>query len=248
MRALLGIGLLVMIAADVVVGARLVGVWRQTRRLPELAIGSSLLLLGALGYPVSIAARSGFAEAIGSQALLGAAFAFQDLGCAAMAVATWCTYRRDTAWAKALCAGIGTALMMGWWGEASGRGFVLEPGGSAAYWLGFSGRALPFAWAAAESWRYHGLLRRRLAIGLGSPLVTDRFRLWAIGTSAVCLAFAVFGVAAVAGLDVTRSLLVLASTSLAGCVSGVSFWLAFLPPRRYLAYVSRTGASIATTA
>ena len=234
MTSLLGLGMLVMCAADAVVGVRLIALSLRTRELPEFALGNAVLLLGAVGYPLSVAARRGLGGDSGPEALLGWALAIQNLASLAMAVATWRTFRPASRWGTAACAGLGAALLASWCGQAFASGFSLAPGGSAAYWLGYAARALPFFWNACESWHYHGMLSRRLAIGLADPIVTDRFRLWAISASGVCAAFAVFGLAALRGVDVATSPEVLATSSLAGLVSGATLWLAFLPPRRYL--------------
>lgn len=235
MRALLGLGVVVMILADAIVGVRMLRLARRTRALPELCIGASLMLLGALGYPLSIAARSGAAGSPeANEGLLAVAMACQNLGCAAMAVATVATFRPGVAWARA-GAGLFTALVAGSWLVQVAQGdFANRPGESAAYWVGLAGRALPFVWATAESWHYYGVLKRRLRIGLSDATVTDRFRLWAISGSGVVCAFAVFTLGIWSGVDVAASAWVLAPTSAAGWVSGVSLWLAFLPPAWYL--------------
>lgn len=235
MTGLLGAGIAVMILADAVVGTRLVWLASRTRRLPELGLGGSLLLLGAIGYPLSIAARSGGGGSPEADAAwLGAALGFQNLGCAAMAVATLATFRPRVGWGRALT-GLCALLLLGSWGVQLATGdFANRPGASAAYWVGFAGRVLPFVWAAVESWRYHALLRRRLQVGLAEPAVTDRFRLWAISASGVVCAFAVFLVGILAGLEVATSPWVLVPTSVVGCISGVTLWLAFLPPAWYL--------------
>jgi hypothetical protein len=234
MASLLGLGVVVMIAADAVVGSRLLLLARRTRRLPEFALGSSVLLLGGVGYPLAIAARQGLGGAEAATGLLAAALAMQNLAGFAMAVAVWCTFRPGSAAARWATALLASMLLASWLGQALFAGFPPAAGGSASYWLGFAGRVLPFLWSAAESWRYYGLLRKRLAIGLAEPVVTDRFRLWAICSSAVTLAFGAFAFAALQGLDVSSEPGVLAVTSLAGLVSGVTLWLAFLAPHWYL--------------
>lgn len=238
---MLGVGILVMIAADAVVGARLMLLAQRTRRLPELAIGASLFLLGAIGYPLTILARNGVGGPQGAEWLLGAGFAFENVGAAAMALATWRTFRRDSAWARALFIGFAAVLAGSWLAQAL-RGELAVV--NALYWTAFAGRALPFAWSAAESWLYHARLRRRLAIGLADPVVTDRFRLWAINTSAVTAAFGVFGIAVLMELPVSTSPNVLASSSIAGLVASVSMWLAFLPPRWYLRRFEDAGSAV----
>lgn len=235
MTALLGVGVLVMIVADAIVGARLVGLWRHTGRLPELALGSAVLLVGALGYPLAIAARNDLG---GSPELdirlLATSIALQNLGCACMALATLGTFRAGVVWARGLFTALAALLAGSWLVQLLTHDFASPAGQSFAYWVGFAGRVLPFLWSAAESWRYHGLLRRRLRLGLTDGAVADRFRLWALSATGVVGAFGIFGVALLAGADVATSAWVLAPTSLLGCISGVSLWLAFLPPAWYL--------------
>jgi len=43
------------------------------------------------------------------------------------------------------------------------------------------------AWAFVESLRYWRMMRRRVSLGLGDPVVADRFRLWALWTGALSL-------------------------------------------------------------
>jgi hypothetical protein len=235
MRALLGLGVVVMILADAVVGLRMLALALRTRRLPELGIGGSLVLLGALGYPISIAARSGAGGSPDAdRLLLSAAMACQNLGCAAMAVATVSTFRPRVGWARALACLVAALVAGSWVFEVATGDFAHRPGSTASYWVGLVGRVLPFVWAAAESWRYHAVLRRRLRVGLTDPAVTDRFRLWALSSTAVACAFGVFTLGILSGVEVASSPWVLAPTSLAGWVSGVSLWLAFLPPAWYL--------------
>ncbi len=244
MESLLGLGVAVMIFADAVVGVRLLALACRTRALPELGLGASLVLLGALGYPLSIAARSGAAGSPGAdEVLLATAMACQNLGCAAMALATVATFRPMETTARSAAAVLAAMLVGSWVVQLATGDFASRPGASAAYWVGLAGRALPFLWSAAESWRYHAVLVRRLRIGLSDAAVTDRFRLWALSASGVVCAFAVFTLGIWSGVDVAASAWVLAPTSLAGCVSGVTLWLAFLPPGWYLRRLrpTRTG-------
>ena len=244
MAGLLGIGVLVMIAANAVVGTRLALLARRTRRLPELAIATSMLLLGAIGYPMSIVARN-LGDPAAAEAMLGAAFVFENLGCASMAVATWRTFRPQDAWARWLCIAFAVVLAGSWGVQAAIGDFAAGRAPSVPYWLAFAGRGLPFVWAAIESWSYSLRLRRRAAIGLAEPVVADRFRLWAINTSSVSAAFGVFAVAVMLDVPVATSPLVLALTSAAGLASGGSMWLAFLPPRWYLRRFEAFDAAVA---
>jgi hypothetical protein len=235
---LLGIGLLVMIVADAVVGLKLLLRARRTGGIPELAFGGAFILLGAVGYPLSVIARK-MAAAGGDPdgGLLAAALAAQNLGCLAMAVATWTTFRPDRRWAKRLVWGAAAAFGLSLLGDSLAAGRPCLRDGGPWYWVGFVPRALAFFWAAAEASRYHAMMRRRLPLGLADPVVTDRFRLWAISSAAVAAAFVIFGAARFLVDDVATSPTVLIATSLVGVVAGATVLLAFAPPAAYVRHV-----------
>jgi hypothetical protein len=48
-------------------------------------------------------------------------------------------------------------------------------------------RLIPTSWAFYESCRYWGSMRRREALGLADPILTNRFLLWSVWTGAVTL-------------------------------------------------------------
>jgi hypothetical protein len=233
-----------MIAADAVVGVRLLALARHTRALPEATLGAALLLLGAIGYPLAAAARRGVLAAQGADAhLLGAGLLAQDVACFAMYLHVARTFRSGARWAAVLAAAGGLALATSWVGQAlSGTGF--EPGAAgAAYYLGLGSRAGAFAWAAFESLRCHALARRRLRLGLADPMVTDRFRVFGVASCAVFTAFVLFLIGRLTGSSAAEPTWVLASTSAAGLVAAVATWLAFLPPAAYRRHVLARAAA-----
>lgn len=235
MERALGLGIAVMIAADAVVGARLLLLGLRGRRLPELAFGSAFLLLGVVGYPLSIVARGAAPAGAG---LLAAALAAQDLGSLAMGVATWRTFRPREPWARRAVGLLAAALLVGMLGDSVQAGAPSLRDGGPWYYVGFAGRAGAFLWAALEALRYHGMMRRRLVLGLADPVVTDRFRLWAISSLGVCAAFATFLVGRLTADNVATSAPVLLVTSVAGIVAGVAMLLAFVPPAAYVRSVA----------
>lgn len=227
MEKLLGVGMLGQVIACAVVGARLLLLARRTRQAPELCLGASFVLLGVLGYPLSVVARVGDVPSIG---LLAAALAAQDAACLFMYAATWRTFRADSGTpGLAICAvAIGFATSVGL-GFATGA-----PNDGSGYYLGFSLRAGAFAWPAIESFRHYQRLERRLRIGLGDPIVSDRFRLWAVSTGTIVLAFAAFLAGKLLSENPATNPWVLCSSSVGGIVAGTTMWLAFFPPARYL--------------
>lgn len=238
----LALGVLFQILVDAVVGVRLLRLATRTRRLPEACLGVSTLLLGVFGYPVAIAARRGLGgspEADG--ALLALGLALQNVACLALWIATWRVFRPEERSAALLVVVAIALLVVSVPGQAWSLGFADARSAGVFYWLGFAGRALAFVWSAAEAFRFWRMLRRRESLGLADPVVTDRFRLWAIFCTAVAVGFGVFALAKLAGVNPGESAAVLAVTSAVGLVSGASLWMAFLPPRAYLDRVrSRT--------
>jgi len=227
---LLGIGVVVQLAACIVVGGRLLALWYRTRLVPELAFGLSFVLLGAVGYPLSIVARSG----AGPDWLLSVALLAQNAASFSLFLGIWRTFRPLERWPGVVAVPLGLAFV------ASLVAPFVDAIGPAArdvgpwYYLGFGARFFCFVWAAVESTRYLRLLRRRLPLGLADPIVVDRFRLWSINNVGISLGFVVFLAGHLLTENVGEAAWVLVCTSLTGIVSGAAMWLAFFPPRRYL--------------
>jgi hypothetical protein len=229
MEKLLGIGIVVQVVACAVVGVRLLRLASRTREAPEFFLGGAFLLLGALGYPMSIVARGG-ALGQASTGLLLTALAAQNLASLCMIAATWRTFHaeRSGLWLVLAAAALAVSVSL------IAGGVSGAPDQGAAYYLAFTVRMGSFTWAAFESLRYYRILRRRLRIGLGDLVVADRFRLWTISTFSIVGGFGVFLGARLLAVDVGTNPVVLLATSLVSVVGGISMWLAFFPPAGYL--------------
>ncbi|HPG24814.1 MAG: hypothetical protein H6748_10140 [Spirochaetaceae bacterium] len=94
-------------------------------------------------------------------------------------------------------------------------------------------------WTAAESLAYHGLMRRRLAVGLGDPQIANRFLLYGIGaaTAAVLLSINVVELQIMERLNPGWNdglrVVSLASMAVLGLVCAAAYLFAFFPPRWY---------------
>ncbi len=229
MEKLLGLGVVAMIVACVVVGARLLLLSARTREMPELLMGVAFVLMGGVGYPLAIAARGG-PGGIPTAGLLNLGLVFQNLACLAICAMTWQTYRSSSRLGAGICIAVG----LGFVASVSVAVATGDPDGGAAYYLGFALRAASFGWAAWESHRYAGLLARRLRLGLVDPVVVDRFRLWTISTAGILLGFGVFLVGRLTTESVATAPWVLAATSVVSLISAATMWLAFTPPDSYL--------------
>jgi hypothetical protein len=98
---------------------------------------------------------------------------------------------------------------------------------------------LAYAWTAAEGWRHHRLMRRRAKIGLGDPVVANRFLLWAIAGALQCASDVVIAYSLAQGGNITADLLPLFATSSVGVVNSALLVLIFMPPARYVRWLQR---------
>jgi hypothetical protein len=241
----LGAGVLLQLLACAVVGAKLLGLARRTRQIPELSLGLAFLLLGAVGHPLAIAARMG-PPGEQSAVWLTLALTAQNAASFAIYVMNWQTFHKGSR----IVAGVVAATALGffasgaapWW-AAPGSALASGVDAGPAYYLGFGLRFGAFLWAAVDSIRYFRLLGRRQKLGLADPVVVDRFRLWSISTVCICAGFAVFLAGRLLPGQSSLSPWVLACTSVVAGASGVAMWLAFFPPRPYLARVAAHDAS-----
>jgi hypothetical protein len=84
-------------------------------------------------------------------------------------------------------------------------------------------------WSGYEAFRFHGLMRRRLQLGLADPLVTNRFLLWGLAQIAA-LAGLSMRVLDAHGVGVQVAAVVMPT---AGLASAVAYWITFFPPEAY---------------
>lgn len=235
------------VLASLVVGLRLLILGLRSGEAPGRLIGSGLLFSSVIGYPMMAVSRNAVAIPDDTRAMLA--------GCAAMALCAGAilmsrfvqtVFRQNTSWANALLATHAIAMLGMFAAQSLGPGWsVWAASGETGAWSGARiGLLLPSVWGAFEALRYHALLKRRLALGLSDPVSVDRFRLFGISMGAgASTAFATV-VCQVLGLEILGTALgalVLSPVP----VAAAALWLAFLPPRRYLARVEASYANAA---
>lgn len=224
------------------VGVKLLLLAGRTRQLPELTVGLGLFLVALVGYPLSLVSLSPDLAPATAKLLFGAGTLATAVGSASIYVFTWKVFRPGATWARvvalaAILAIFGFAVLtLVRLGAASGPAEIFRDRLSATRSLvtGFS-----YLWTAVESLRWYVLLRRRQAVGLGDPVVANRFLLWGVS-----------GVSATLGTGVSTALVFLGAShggahpvsllavGVAGLASSVSLYLAFLPPRAWLRFVT----------
>jgi hypothetical protein len=228
---------------SLVIGGRLCLLWARTRQLPELLIGGGMLLLAGVGYPISAIVREMPGLTDGTRTLLGALAGLA--GAAGLVLSssfTWLLFRRGVAWANALLGTLAAGAAALWLAESLTGSWA---GGGALFWgwLPFL-ISVCYGWGFLECARYYRMLRRRAAIGLGDPVVTDRFRLYAIGTLLAVIVNVVGQVFWWRGVEMLTDPLGSLLLALLGTGSSVLMCLAFIPPRAYLERVRmRAGAA-----
>jgi hypothetical protein len=226
------------ILASLVVGVRLLLLWRRTRGYPELFASLAMLTVGPVGFalfaPAVELAHTNYSL---SHSLYVAGSGAGTFGSAMVAAFTMSVFHAG--------------------GRAARAGATLVVGTLVASWLGMLAtddldlRRLPglwrnanaflqiaiFLWASLESLAFWRMMRLRTRFGLADPLVTHRFALWgiALGIGAANLS------ASFVGLVLRRA--PAGATELAIGVGGVlvalCLTLAFLPPPRYRARIRR---------
>lgn len=224
------------------VGAKLLLLARRTRQLPELAVGLGVFLVAFVSYPLSLASLSpdlapGLAKLIFSAGAVASA-----VGSASIYVFTWKVFRPDAGWARGVAltaiAAIGAFAVVSIVRVLS----VATPAEIFRDQLSVARNVVTgfsYLWTAVEALRYHGLLRRRMGLGLADPVVANRFLLWGVS-----------GVSATLGISVSTAVILLGkagagmhpvsmlAVGVAGFTSSVSLYLAFLPPAAWLRFVA----------
>jgi hypothetical protein len=230
---LIGFGSL--LAVSLTVGIRLLLLARRTRRLPELAMGLNFVVAGFLGYALLVAAESLhlFPERLAG---FGSFFGVTGISIGGVLV---CLFTQRVFHAHSRVALAALVLLSGWFGLASYGAWILNVEKAQAgfgvwfgHWGSNVGMFAAYAWSTLESLRYYALMQRRARIGIGDPLVANRFLLWGIGTLATLLVTLLYiGTQLFGHYELPASLI--GVSSMLVLVTAIAEWLAFLPPRSY---------------
>jgi len=225
--ALIAIG--AMCLATGTVGVRLLAVWWRTRESPELHVGIALLTVGPIGF-----ALTGLSEPLAAvhpdlgRVTWALAAAGLNLGSALIFLFTTEVFYSLSLRAKdcALFFGVWMALL--WASEIPVTGYDAE--GMAGWPTRVSDfmRAFALLWAGAMSLKHQGLVRRRLAIGLGDPVASDRLLLWGMGIGSAGLVCLLDASAKVMGFSMFHTPALLLLDTFAGFSASICLYLAFV--------------------
>jgi hypothetical protein len=240
MQLLSGFATLAFIVVSAVVGTRLLLLARRSGAVPELALGIAFVLVGALGFPLSLAAMLPGMPVPSARALFASSQIATGVGSIAVFVFTRSVFRPEAAWAQwivrvaALVLAVHTAFGVAHGLRSEPSQFVVA---DFAFALRQAVTAFSYAWTAIEALRYRALLVRRLALGLAEVEVVNRFLLWAIAGIGAFAGSSTMSVVALTGAMPWQDPLALSAVGLGGLTSAVCTWLAFMPPRAYRAWV-----------
>lgn len=225
------------------IGGRLLLVARQTRQPPELLIGIGIFVYASVALPsLLVMGLPGLSSEVTRVfQLMQQAANFTSV--AAILLFTWRVFRPEAGWARLL---VGASIALGLfasWGSVSiapsaPSASAMPPEVRPYVSLMVAVWGVAFLWTGVESFRFHAKMRRRLLLGLGDPLVANRFLLWAIwGVS--CYVLDLMNLAYnLAGLDFSRHPAPLLTICISCLVSSAVWYLAFFAPDGYARLVA----------
>jgi hypothetical protein len=224
--------------ASCVVSVRLLLLARRTRGLPEALVGTGLLLLGAIGYPLAIAVPMSAAQPWLQTTFMVTHAVLQTLGLGAIVLFTWRVFRPDAGWARALVGAsfCGVGALAAW--QSAGPGWASFAATQKGPWVYLAAFTLfSLGWAGTEALLYHRKLVLRMALGLADAVSADRMRLWSISIlSAFAISATVTALRAAGHAVDPRAMGVFLGPL--GILSAGSMWLAFVPPAAYLRWIA----------
>ncbi len=229
------------------VGVRLLLIHRRSRQVPELLLAVALLtvitcvpVLGLSGLGRGVVGELRF-----TPLLLGLALFWLSTAC--MSAFTWRTFRPGATWGGLLVAALAAAQLAAMLGAVLDLAAAPEgmPAiGAATAW--FVAVRVPgilnFAWTGIEAFRQWRMARRRVALGIGDPVVSNRFALWCAVGSFSAANNLVSTLLQAQGIGPVAHPVGAAVIALSGLVSSALLWLVFMPPARYQAWVIRRAA------
>lgn len=243
--ALVWIGFLAFFVVSLVVGVRLLLLWRKTRQLPELLIGTGVLGIGPVGFGAMMLGSAFAAKQPSlSMVLMGLGSATVYVGVTAKCIFNWRVYHAEADWARALTMGVAAFLVGVFTYRLFYAGFDLTAQMGVVGHLTSATQIGCLLWGSGEAFHYWGMMRRRVVLGLADPVVTNRFFLWGLGAGAAGLGTAIGTVAAIAtGANAFELPWVVVSSSAHGFVAAVAMSLAFVPPSSYRQWIAGSPAA-----
>jgi len=228
--------LLALIVLALRLGAGLLLLSRRTGGWPERCLGAAIVLK-MLALALFATSRSPEMFGTPTANYLAAVGAFA-LSTAVLLVYgfTWIVFRqRDgvavlfVAAGGALASGAGMGLVLAGWDASTMLEAMPQMRPYSIALLASIGAA--YGWSSVEALRCWLRHRRQLRIGLGDPVVVNRFLLWVFAGGSVAWLCLVLTGLQLLGVVVMQDTAALAATGAGGFVATASWWVTFFPPR-----------------
>jgi hypothetical protein len=193
LEAISGLVAFGLLALCAVVGVRLLRLARRDGSAPVRCLGLYFLLYGTLATGLSISTYLGWSSAdlqlpdLATRALNAGFYASATIGLAFLLLFTRLTFRPASPAARSVVLGLVMLMAVSATLVGATEGFAVRVVPGPAYWVHFLARLACWCWVAAESLGYWSKQRRRLALGLADPVVTNRFLLWGVWAVLIAL-------------------------------------------------------------
>ena len=238
MAGTIGVGVLIAVGVVLTLALLVHGV-RHTD-VPALLVASAIIFLGPAAVTCAVlATRYALDAPTLSHRLAVAAAVASSIGVTSGTLVTAFVFRRASRLGWLATALLATALFACVLGAATadpGMDLRRTPSGfRLAYQVLQLGMVL---WASVEAFATWSFLRRRVRLGLASPLVVNRIALWSLATFAVSIGMAIGVFSTFFGVHYAGDVVEIPIAML-GLVAVTALWLSFLPPARYRAWIER---------
>lgn len=243
MQLFAGVSFALLFLSAWVIGVRLLLLARRTHGLPETCLGWMMVCMMGIGYPVAVLAQAESAlGVVPAKVAQNVSNAFINISFALTYVFTWRVFRQRSAGALVATLVACAVLVLHWLVVVRivyGLDGMAHAVDATRYWalLSLVPGGLGYAWTAVESLRYRALLKRRVALGLGDPVVANRFLLWGLMGVATAAGAAANLYMLLAHIDVLASPTAQTVVSATGMAQSVLLYLTFLPPARYTGWL-----------
>jgi hypothetical protein len=222
-----------------ITGVRLLMLAFKTRGLPEATLGFSYIVGGMLGW-AAVLVGGGIVDRapLLGHILNGAGLLGFSTGTLSMGLFCWRVFAPESSLARGFFFVLALTLLLDWVHNIVFLGVPFPPTDSFWYWPGMLARTAILGWRPLSALPYYGRLKKRLALGLADPVATNRVFLWGFGGGLLFLSGIFTVVVTLAGLWTTPARAPIAIlTVLLGVSDSLLSWLAFVPPKRYLAWI-----------
>lgn len=251
MIALVAVAMLLFVVSCSACGVRLLWLAKAGGGRPALLCGNGFCLIAMLGYPLGVLSGMGAAP-VGEVVLPVAAVGqlANMLGIACFFVFTVSVFRPNALWAHTLAGAAIACMAMACVANIANLALAQSTASSYEVTWGWAGVfnamcTLCFGWMGLEGLVEWWKSRRRLALGLSDPIVSNRLLMWGvfgISTTLLCLMLVTL---LLMHQPTARNPVAQIGQAFFGLVSSGAAMLAFFPPPAYLVRLRRKVAELA---